>query len=100
MAHLMRYTEWEGANGYWHCNDIEELGKGSGYWWFPARMLNMSPADYLKWVIDNFHPDKITHSEDCSFVGFGWKSQTQMRKYKNKINALARQHNFIILGNS
>ena len=93
--HLYKQTEWE-SNGYWHCNDVEDLGHGSGYWWLPARMLEMTPAEYLKWVIDNFHPDDVTHSQDCSYVGCRWKSQQDMRKFKNHINALARTHNFMI----
>ena len=91
---LLKYSEWESASGYWECNDVDDLGNGSGYWWHPARMMNISPAEYLKWVIDNFHPDRIDHSDDCSFVGFAWKSQSQMRLFKNKINALARQYNY------
>lgn len=96
MAHLMKYTEWEDNCGYWHCNDVEELGKGSGYWWHPARMMQITPAEYLKWVIDNFHPDKISYSDDCSYVGWRWRSQASMRLFKNRINALARKNNFRI----
>ena len=59
-------------------------------------MMKISPAQYIKWVIDNFHPDDITHSEDCSFVGWSWKNQTDMRRFKNQINALARKENFMI----
>ena len=52
--------------------------------------------DNLKLLIEKFEPDRIFHNEDCSFVGWGWKSQSQMRKYKNWINAEARKKNFQI----
>ena len=93
--HLYKMSEWESETG-WHCNDVEDLGNGSGYWWLPARMLGITPAEYLKWVIDNYKPDRIVHSEDCSFVGWSWKVQAKERKFKNDINALARKHNFVI----
>ena len=96
MSHLYRQEEWQDLNGYWHSNDVSDLGHGSAYWWLPARMMKKSPAQYLQWVIDNFHPDNIAHSEDCSFVGWCWKNQNDMRKFKNQINALARKENFMI----
>ena len=96
MAKLLRYEEWQGISGDWYCNDTSDLSHGSGYWWLPARMMKLSPAQYIQWVIDNFHPDTISHSEDCSYVGFSWKNQNEMRRYKNKINALARQEKFMI----
>ena len=95
MAHLYKLSEWE-ICGSWYCGDVEELGKGSNYWWLPARMLGMTPADYIKWVIDNFKPDNVRHSEDCSYVGWSWKSQTEVRKFKNQMNALARKHSFMV----
>ena len=96
MSHLLKYTEWKGAGEDWYCNDVSDLGGISGVWWLPARMMKISPAEYMKWVIENFHPDTVYHSKDCSFVGWCWKSQNDMRKFKNKINALARQENFMI----
>lgn len=96
MAHLLRYSEWQSASGNWHCNDVEDLGHGSGYWWHPARMLGMTPAAYVKMVIEDFKPDEIRHSQDCSYVGWSWQSQAQMKKFKNWINAEARKRNFMV----
>ena len=95
MARLLKYDEWE-STGYWHCNDTTDLGHGSSLWWLPAKMLNMTPAEYLKMVIEKFKPDDIYYSDDCSFVGWSWKSQTKMRVFKNWINAEARKHNYLI----
>ena len=95
MSHLYRLTEWESVTG-WHCGDVEDLGRGSNVWWLPAKMLGISPAQYIKWVIDNYHPDNVYHSNDYVFVGWSWKDQSSMRKFKNNMNALARKHNFII----
>lgn len=94
--HILKLTEWQSASGYWHCGDVEDLGNGSGFWWLPARMMDLAPAAYLKLVIEKYQPDNINHSDDCSYVGWSWKSQAKMRKFKNDINALARKKNFMI----
>ena len=88
--HIFKMDEWYDC-GYWHCNDISDLGHNSGAWWHPARILKMDPADYLKWVIDNYKPDKVNYSADASVVWFEWKNQDKMRKFKNYINAQARK---------
>ena len=96
MSHILKYSEWEDSSGNWHCGDIEDLGKGSNLWWLPARMLGMTPAAYLEWVITNYKPDNVYYSDDASFVGWNWKSQTAMRKMKNDLNAKARTKGFMI----
>lgn len=94
---IYKLTEWQDVNtGRWHCNCIDALGQGSGYWWHPARIMGISPAKYLQWVIDNYKPDKINHNLDGSVIWFEWNSQITMRLYKNKINALARKVNYQI----
>ena len=95
MSHLYRMTEWESPLG-WHCGDVEDLGHGSNYWWLPAKMMGLTPAQYLKYVIDNYKPDSIRHSENFSYVGWSWKDQSAMRKFKNSMNALARKKNFMV----
>ena len=95
MSHLYKMSEWECSSG-WKCGDLEDLGKGSNLWYLPARMMGLTPAAYLKWVINNYHPDNIYYSNDNSLVGWSWKSQNDMRLFKNRINALARQKNFLV----
>lgn len=95
MSHLYKLTEWEDSSG-WKCGDLEDLGNSSNLWYHPARMMNMTPAAYLKWVIVNYQPDNIYYSDDCSFVGWSWKDQSKERKFKNDMNALARKYNYYI----
>ena len=44
--HLMKYTEWESPSG-WHSGDVSDLAHMSNAWWYPARLLGLSPADYI-----------------------------------------------------
>ena len=93
---LLKMSEWEDNFGYFHCADTSNLGQGSACWWLPARMMNMKPADYVKWVVDNYNPTEVKRANDCSVVWFVWKSQADMRRYKNAINKIAREKNFLI----
>ncbi len=88
-------TEWQSASGRWECNCIDKLSSDAGAWYTPARILGWEPADYIQYVIDNFHPIVICHKEEC-LVFFSWEDQIQMRKYKNWINKVAREKNFQI----
>lgn len=96
MSHLLRYEEWQGAGRAWYCNDTSDLKNGSALWWLPARMLKKTPAEYVKMVIEDFHPDYIYCNSDGSFVSWCWENQNDMRRFKNYINAVARRENFII----
>ena len=61
---LLKYTEWQGANGCWYCNDTSDLASPRSLWWAPARMMNISPADYVQWLIKEFKPDTIVYNQE------------------------------------
>ena len=93
---LLRYEEWQGGGGRWYCNDTSDLTSPRSLWWAPARMMNMAPAEYVQWLIDNFHPDYITYNLERDVLVYSWRRISDMRVFKNKINALARKYNYII----
>ena len=84
------------GKGYWHCVCVEGLGHSAAQWFVPARILGLSPAAYVKYIIDNFKPDDIYINKEKCLVFFSWKKQSDMRKWKNFINAKAREKNFQI----
>ena len=93
---LLRYVEWEDASGNWLCNDTSDLCSIRAKWWAPARMLNISPAEYVELLITKFQPDRIRYSIEHDVLIFSWKNITAIRKFKNWLNAEARKHNYII----
>ena len=93
---LLKYVEWQGVNGSWYCNDISDLSSVRSLWWTPARMMNISPFEYVQWLINNFHPDTIIYNQEKDVLIYSWKKITDMRVFKNKLNALARKYNYII----
>lgn len=93
---IWKATEWETIGMGWHANCVDNLAGGSSLWYHPARILGISPAEFIEWIIKNYKPDYINYSEDANLLIFTWKSQAQMRKYKNYINAQARKVNYQI----
>lgn len=89
-------SEWQSPSGKWHCNCVEKLADNSGAWYLPARILGMTPADFIEYLINNFHPDHFIYDKEKCFCLWSWTKQSDMRKYKNFINAAARKVNFQI----
>ena len=92
---IWKATEWETISG-WHCNCVDNLGKGSGTWYIPARILGISPAAFITLLFDKFKPDHFYYNSETGFCNWSWTKQTDMRRYKNWINAEARKKNFQI----
>ena len=96
MSTLYKCEEWQGSSGIWYCEHTSTFPKNVIKWVVPARILGLAPADFLRYLIKEYQPDVVYHNEDCSFVGWGWRNQAKMQKYKNWINAEARRKNFKI----
>ena len=91
---IWKMTEWKSASGRWHCNCVDDLAGSAGLWYTPARILDLTPATYIQYVIDNFKPDQISVDKEKCLVFFSWNNQTNMRKFKNFLNKKAREKNF------
>ena len=94
MAHLFRMEEWE-ANGKWHCADTTDLANGSASWWIPCRVLDITPAAFVKMLVEEYHATVDWRAEK-GLLFVSWEKQSDMRKYKNKINKIAREKVFFI----
>ena len=95
MAHLYKASIWQGSSGLWYVSDIEELGKNSGRWWVPCRMLGIAPVDYVELLVKEFNVSKISYNMERNFLYFAWKNEANARRYKNWINQMARKANYI-----
>lgn len=90
---VYKAQEWQSPTGYWYCNDTSNLAAGSGEWWIPARILGMSPADFIEFLVREFKPDHLKFND---ILIYSWKDLNACRKYKNFINRKAREVNFQI----
>lgn len=93
---IFKLVEFQGNSGMWYCSDPSNFAGGSGNWWNAARAWNLSPAAFIEMLIKDFHPDNISYSLDKNVLVYSWKSQVDMRAYKNATNRQARLHNYII----
>ena len=93
---LYQLSEWQGSSGLWYCEHTSSYPKGVTKWLIPSRMLGIPADEFIKLLIAKYQPDVINHNEDCSYVGWAWKSQAKMRKFKNEINKIAREKNYQI----
>ena len=88
--------EWQSTSGKWHCNCVDDLGGIAGEWYMPARILGVSPAEYVQYMIKNFKPDDIHINKEKCLIFFSWDKVEKERKWKNYINKIARENNFQI----
>ena len=92
---LYKAVEWRDEIGRWHCADTGALERNSGVWYIPARVLGITPAEYVNLVKTKYDAD-ISFNSDCSFVFVKWENQNKMRLFKNYLNKVARERNFCV----
>lgn len=85
-------NEFQSASGYWHCMNSSDLGNGSNIWWKFPRSINISLEEYVKVLALNFHAT-LKYLEKSDTLLFSWKSQSDMRKFKNWANRKYRECN-------
>lgn len=87
---------WQGSSGKWYCNNTKNLGAGSGEWYLPARILDMTPAAFIEYLIKEFKPDYCYYDEDKNFFSYAWADYGNCNRWKLYINKVSRQKNFQI----
>ena len=93
---LYKATSWLGGSGRWYCNDVSDLAGVRGLWWIPPRILGITPAAYVEILIKDFNVTDISYNEEKNFLYFCWENPVDCNRYKNWINKMARQANFIV----
>ena len=95
MTHILFFTEWE-SNGKWLCGDVSALAAGSNTWWYVPALLNISPVEYVKLLMDKFHCNDIHYELKYDVLIFRFSTLADCRKFKNYINKVAREKKFYI----
>lgn len=95
--HILRLEEFECA-GEWHCAATKEIGKIGNKWYTLPFALKMSAYDFVELLITKFKPDNISLREGPlgSVLIYSWNKQTDMRVFKNWINAQLRKVQFYV----
>lgn len=90
----MKYTEWQNNLG-WLTGDVSDLGKGSNYWWYPARMLEIPIEDFLL-LLKKYNVSKVYYNKDANVLIYSWDNYSDCHKFTLFINAEAKKRNFVI----
>ena len=94
---LLKFVEWQSSGSEeWHCNDTSDLASIRGLWWVPARLLGMTPANYVKWLIENYKPDHISFNNDVLLFSWDKSNYAIMHKFVLYINKVSRDKKFLI----
>lgn len=93
--HVYKADEWQSPTGKWLCGDVSALAADSNDWTYPAQILNLSPIDYVKLLINTYNAN-VRYSASANVLIFHFSSLVDCRKFKNYINKKARERNFVI----
>lgn len=94
---LYEVTDWQStASGLYYCDNVKDLAHNSGDWWLPARVLGISPAEFIKFLIENYKPDIIKYNAEKNFLYYAWSNYEKCHQWKLYINRVARKKNFQI----
>lgn len=95
MGHIYKLEEWE-CNGRWYVGDVSALAANSNAWWYAPRLLDLPLVDYIHLLIDEYHVTYIKYCHRTNVLIFAFNTLKDCRNYKNCINRLARNKNFIV----
>ncbi len=95
MTHILKVSEWESAAG-WIVADVTCLAACSSDWgWIPS-MLNLSITDYIYLLYNKYNVRYIKYFPGSNMLHFTFSSLSDARKFKNYVNKVAREKNFLI----
>lgn len=85
---IVQLKELQHTDGSWTAVYQDKFLPNVDNWVLPARAYGISLDEFVKFVMDNFHPNKVTFT---TYLSFSWNKQADERKYKNAINAQLRK---------
>ena len=98
MAHILKYTEWQGSSGRWYSNDVQELGKNSGAWYYPPRMLDMPLTNFILLLKDEYKVSNFSYDKEKNFLLYSWSKEnySYCHKFTLFVNREAKKRKFMI----
>ena len=89
----MIYQEKEYCIGdFWYSFCVDNLGKKYEQWLVPCRLLELSPAEYILLLVNEYNAT-VNYT---TFFSRKWENQADEAKWRNFINKKAREKNFHI----
>jgi hypothetical protein len=72
------------------------MAGGSAKWWLPCRMLNISPADFVKKLKEEFKATDIVFDLEKNVLIYSWNNKEDCHKFVLYINRKSREANYVI----
>lgn len=94
MAHQLKLTEWQSGSDRWYCADVTNAKKGSADWWHGARVLNISPVEFVQLLVDKFHVNHMDYNRAKNVLLYSWDKKEDCHKFVLYINRLAKERNY------
>jgi putative lipase involved disintegration of autophagic bodies len=96
MSTIYKLTEFQSPTGRWSvvCTDV--LKEKGNHWHYPAKALGISVESFINELQNKYKARIDLYSKEKCFVSYSWEKQSDMRKFKNAVNAGARKRNFTI----
>ena len=95
MTHVLKVAEWE-CGGHWLVADTNKVAASSSDWgWIPT-LLNLTIVEYIKLLYNTYNVREIKYYPKCNMLHFAFATQVDARKFKNYVNKIAREKNFLI----
>lgn len=93
---LYKCSEWEDLAGRWYVNGTSNIMNGSGAWWIPARILNISLTDFVKLLVDEYHVSHLFYSIKHDVLIFSWDNYKDAHRWLLYINRIAKSKQVMI----
>ena len=86
MSKLYVASEFKSVSGDIHiqCDDLVGTGRN---WIEPARVLGIQPTELIM---------KLKTDGKINFIGYSWSNLADARRFKNYLNKIAREKNYMI----
>lgn len=96
MKHIMKFSEWQDANGKWHTGDCTDLGHNSNVWYNVPRMLGMDLCDFILLLKNEYKASDFSFYEKSGFLTWRWNNYNDCHRYTLFVNREAKKRNFYV----
>jgi hypothetical protein len=97
MSKLYVASEFKSVSGDIHiqCDDLVGTGRN---WIEPARVLGIQPTELIMKLKTEYNAHITPYRKDgkINFIGYSWSNLADARRFKNYLNKIAREKNYMI----
>lgn len=93
--HILKLSTWQIGNK-WYTGDIEDLGHGSGTWWYIPQALGISYENYIHLLKDEYNAIFLRYHAKENVLIFAFEKYTDANRFKNYVNKKAKENHFMV----